>query len=232
MNWFEKQIDDQTEYLKERYENNPDSIWGLYFASLLYEQNQIKEALKICEDFLMIHSGNLVATIIIAKIYISQMNINKAKNLLLQTYSDHSSNVVLLSLLGEIAEQEKDFSTAIKFYQKILHIDPINWEIESRLNEVIKKNSADQENQKSVPFPKVLGLDQTELQAIRNVFDEMEEDQSIIKDGKFTMKLAQLYEKAGQQREAKMVYEGLLEAFPDNEGIIQNINRLNLFNEK
>jgi len=227
MEWFEDSSDQQILYLESLVRKNQDSVWNYYLISLYFENEMIEKAKNMCEYILKKNPNDLIAGIILAKIYFSLLQPEESKKILLKLYRSHMDNIVLLKMLGDIEMELRRYSESLCLYEEALKIEPFDKNIIESLEkarEMIAMNQPDEFEKREDRNVKFLGLDQSELAEIKQVFQEIHKKTE--QDDLITEKLALKYEESRKWKEAEMVYQSLCLRFPENKKYFEKLEEI------
>lgn len=227
MEWFEDSSDQQILYLESLVRKNQDSVWNYYLISLYFENEMIEKAKNMCEYILKKNPNDLIAGIILAKIYFSLLQPEESKKILLKLYRSHMDNIVLLKMLGDIEMELRRYSESLRLYEEALKIEPFDKNIIESLEkarEMIAMNQPDEFEKREDRNVKFLGLDQSELAEIKQVFQEIHKKTE--QDDLITEKLALKYEESRKWKEAEMVYQSLCLRFPENKKYFEKLEEI------
>ncbi len=217
MKFIQPSFEKTMKFLKKQLKKTKNkTIWEIVIADVYYKNGQSDTAINILEEIVNREPYNLFANILMSKILLEISEKDKAKEILMKIYGVYPENLVILKLLGEIFYTEKNYEQALNFFQKILDYDPMSHVIIDKINDVQQFIEKEPQMEEPDAF-KFLGIDQKELNEIRNVFNEVANNDSSNNDStEITELLAKNYEDSGDIDSAAKVYEGLLEKFPDN----------------
>ncbi len=98
----------------------------LLFFTLLYSQKNIDEIIKLLnnqqyeEAIKLLESSDKQQDVLLSIAYLGKKEFSLAKSLALKCYEKNNKDVVINYILALIAEEEKDFDTAINHWNNVL----------------------------------------------------------------------------------------------------------------
>ncbi|MBP7460860.1 MAG: tetratricopeptide repeat protein [Candidatus Delongbacteria bacterium] len=243
MIWFERSPDDQIRHLQAVLLKNPDSIWSVYLAGLLFEQNELQDADDLCSDFLKSDPGNIFGRIQLGRIKLAKNELTRAREIFLKLYKDFPDNLVVLSFLADLSISDQQYEQAMAFYEKMMKLDPLSPTIRNQIGQ-LEERLCKENVQLKPPIQdesvSVLGLDSDELSELKNAFKEIQVEKDLgadgneaeTGDGNITRTLARLYYDQGHYPEAYRMYQNLAERFPEDDEIRSRLEELKMKNHE
>ena len=195
--------------LRQKLEENPDSLLFGPLADALRKEGQLDEALEICRKGLERHGHYTMARVVLGRIYQDQGKNPEAESEFKKVLEADPENLQALTHLGELYLSQKHYSEAIEEFQKVLALNPDDDPTQAFLKKAIELAAQEQSRPgtpvsaggngpaSGKPYP-------------------AKEEPNPTKDSSATLTIAELYLKQGHFDKAIEVYQELLAEDPQN----------------
>lgn len=201
-----KKSDEATLNYKKVLSNNPGNEEACVFLSKLYSQNQqIKKAYKLLNNCEKKNKGRGIFSYFKGKISVNQNDKVSAKKFFQQSLKVDPSYYQSVLAIGFLSEEKENFEEAAKVYKNFLEKNPDHFIVLSRFVQVLFVLQK---------YEEVLGYAER-----LSLLDP--EDISL------KVKLGVLYTDAARYKEAKNIFEHVLEKHPDSEKVLYYLGALN-----
>ncbi|MBT6325541.1 MAG: tetratricopeptide repeat protein, partial [Bdellovibrionales bacterium] len=198
--------DEATLNYKKVLSNNPGNEEACVFLSKLYSQNQqIKKAYKLLNKCEKKNKGQGIFSYFKGKISVNQNDKVSAKKFFKQSLKVDPSYYQSVLAIGFLSEEKEKFEDAAKVYKNFLEKNPDHFIVLSRFVQVLFVLQK---------YEEVLGYAER-----LSLLDP--EDISL------KVKLGVLYTDAARYKEAKKIFEHVLEKHPDSEKVLYYLGALN-----
>jgi len=132
-------MDEILSKLKERYERDPDSLIFAQYADYLRKSGEIEEAIKILEKGIQKHPNYATGYLILGRCYKDKELYEPALAQLEKAYELDHQNILSLRELADLHLKLNNIDNAIKYFENLLNLDPLDDETRKKLNELKKK---------------------------------------------------------------------------------------------
>ena len=196
-------IDREIEFLRERFENAPDSRLFAPLADAYRKVKEIDKAVELLEEGIEKHPDYASAHVILGKCFYDKGATERAKTEFERVLELDPENMVALKFLGDILLAEGKKDEAAEYYKKLLAIDPSNEDVGKALKDLTEEFN-------------VKELDVEDSERVR---DERPRQLA-------TMTLAGIYAAQGYYNKALKIYREILEKEPENREALDMIEKL------
>ena len=116
---LEKSGEDPLEFIKERFENNPDNVsYGLDYADRLIKNNRNAEAINVFKKVIRVDGSNKIAYRKIGEVYFEMDDLESASEAYEELYMLDPRNVKTAIIISDINIELDQFNEAIKWAKK------------------------------------------------------------------------------------------------------------------
>jgi tetratricopeptide (TPR) repeat protein/predicted regulator of Ras-like GTPase activity (Roadblock/LC7/MglB family) len=184
--------------LRQKLEENPDSLVFGPLADALRKEGRLDEALETCRKGLEKHGHYTIARVVLGRIYQDQKKNKEAEAEFKKVLEADPENLQALSHLGELFLAQRRHAEAIEEFQRVLALNPDDEATQQSLKKAIEAAAQDQGHPKATaPVPQSDG-------------------KAGAKDSSATLTIAELYLKQGHFDKAIEVFQELLAEDPQN----------------
>jgi tetratricopeptide (TPR) repeat protein len=174
-------MDETLSKLKERYERDPDSLIFAQYADYLRKSGEIEEAIKILEKGIQKHPNYATGYLILGRCYKDKELYEPALAQLEKAYELDHQNILSLRELADLHLKLNNIDNAIKYFENLLNLDPLDDETRKKLNE-LKKKKEEMEKETEVKISEMSKkdffsyFDETEITEKKEVEKEEEKE--------------------------------------------------------
>ena len=137
---LEKSGEDPLEFIKERFENNPDNVsYGLDYADRLIKNNRNAEAINVFKKVIREDGSNKIAYRKIGEVYFEMDNLESASEAYEELYMLDPRDVKTAIKISDINIELDQFNEAIKWAKKADKVSRSSGEAISQIGKVYYK---------------------------------------------------------------------------------------------
>ena len=137
---LEKSGEDPLEFIKERFENNPNNIsYGLDYADRLIKNNRTAEAINVFKKVIQEDGSNKIAYRKIAEVYFEMDDLELSSEAYVELYMLDPRDVKIAIKISDINIELDQFNEAIKWAKKADKISRSSGEALSQIGKVFYK---------------------------------------------------------------------------------------------
>ena len=137
---LEKSGEDPLEFIKERFENNPDNVsYGLDYADRLIKNNRNAEAINVFKKVIRVDGSNKISYRRIGEIYFEMDDLESASEAYEQLYMLDPRDVKTAIKISDINIELDQFNEAIKWAKKADKVSRSSGEAISQIGKVYYK---------------------------------------------------------------------------------------------
>jgi tetratricopeptide (TPR) repeat protein len=146
----------EIEKLSIKLEKDPKSKVFAQLADAYRKSNMVDEAIEIAKRGLEIHPNYAAAHLVLGRCYLEKRIFSLAREELERAANLDPYNSVTLKVLADALFAQGAKEEAIRRYQQVVDMDPLNNEVTERLEELLPPQAA-QEPGKGAPEPNIAG---------------------------------------------------------------------------
>ena len=137
---LEKSGEDPLEFIKERFENNPNNIsYGLDYADRLIKNNRTAEAINVFKKVIQEDGSNKIAYRKIAEVYFERDDLESSSEAYVELYMLDPRDAKIAIKISDINIELDQFNEAIKWAKKADKISRSSGEALSQIGKVFYK---------------------------------------------------------------------------------------------
>ena len=137
---LEKSGEDPLEFIKERFENNPDNVsYGLDYADRLIKNNRNAEAINVFKKVIRVDGSNKIAYRKIGEVYFEMDDLESASEAYEELYMLDPRDVKTAIKISDINIELDQFNEAIKWAKKADKVSRSSGEAISQIGKVYYK---------------------------------------------------------------------------------------------